>query len=171
MSIDIEQDSRREFVLAMSHTASAVNVVTTDGPAGRFGTTISAMAPVSADTEKPSLLICINWASTTAKPILRNRQFCVNVLSDRQQSIADCFAGRHGSVDPDFKFACADWVQQPQGSPCLVGAVSCFDCRLLDEKLVGTHHVIFGQVEEIISNPGKKALLYSRRRYGCFHDL
>lgn len=171
MSIDVEQDRRRAFVLAMSHTASAVTVVTTDGPAGRFGTTISAMTPVSADADKPSLLICINRASTTAKPILLNRQFCVNVLSDTQQSIADCFAGRHGSRDPDFKFACANWVHQPQGSPRLVGALASFDCRLLDEKLVGTHHVIFGQVEELISNPGKKALLYSRQRYGCFNAL
>ena len=43
-------DLRQRFLAGMSQAACTVNVVTTDGPAGRFGLTISAMASVSADT-------------------------------------------------------------------------------------------------------------------------
>ena len=37
-------DLRQRFLAGMSQAACTVNVVTTDGPAGRFGLTISAMA-------------------------------------------------------------------------------------------------------------------------------
>jgi hypothetical protein len=43
----------------MSHAACTVNVVTTDGAAGRHGVTVSAMVSVSADTPQPTLLVCI----------------------------------------------------------------------------------------------------------------
>ena len=49
---------RQRFLTGMSNAACTVSVVTTDGPAGRFGVTVSAMASVSADTPKPTLLVC-----------------------------------------------------------------------------------------------------------------
>ena len=42
---------RQDFLQGMSFVAATVNVVTTDGPAGRSGVTVSAMSSVSADTE------------------------------------------------------------------------------------------------------------------------
>ena len=41
--------------MGMSHAACTVNVVTTDGVAGRHGVTVSAMVSVSADTPQPTL--------------------------------------------------------------------------------------------------------------------
>ena len=41
---------RQQFLHGMSHAACTVNVVTTDGMAGRHGVTVSAMVSVSADT-------------------------------------------------------------------------------------------------------------------------
>ena len=43
-------DLRQDFLDGMSFVAATVNVVATDGPAGRVGTTVSAMSSVSADT-------------------------------------------------------------------------------------------------------------------------
>ena len=48
---------RQQFLHGMSHAASTVNVVTTDGVAGRHGVTVSAMVSVSADTPQPTLLV------------------------------------------------------------------------------------------------------------------
>ena len=45
--------SGSRFLLGMSHAACTVNVVTTDGVAGRHGVTVSAMVSVSADTPQP----------------------------------------------------------------------------------------------------------------------
>ena len=44
----------RDFVSAMGLAATGVSVVTTDGPAGRFGLTVSA---VSSDSAEP-LVYC-----------------------------------------------------------------------------------------------------------------
>ena len=54
---------RDAFVEAMSRAVSGVSIVTTDGQAGRFGQTVSAMSSVSADP--PLLLVCINRKSPT----------------------------------------------------------------------------------------------------------
>ena len=59
-------DIRQRFLSGMSHAACTVNIVTTDGRAGRSGVTVSAMSSVSADTPKPTLLVCIHHQSITA---------------------------------------------------------------------------------------------------------
>jgi flavin reductase len=40
---------RAAFLEGMSRSAASVSVVTTDGPAGRGGVTVSAMTSISAD--------------------------------------------------------------------------------------------------------------------------
>ena len=49
-----ESELRQRFLSGMSHAACTVNVVTTDGPAGRAGVTVSAMSSVSADDAEAS---------------------------------------------------------------------------------------------------------------------
>ena len=80
------------FIEGMSHAASTVNIVTTDGPAGRAGVTVSAMCSVTADA--PTLLVCVHQKSAACEAILANGVFCVNVLRDDQALISDTFAGR-----------------------------------------------------------------------------
>ena len=77
--MNTDPDLRARFLAGMSHAAATVNVVTTDGAAGRHGVTVSAMSSVSADTAKPTLLVCVNEASASAAAILENGIFCVNV--------------------------------------------------------------------------------------------
>ena len=63
MSRSSDAALREKFIGGMSHAAATVNVVTTDGLAGRGGVTVSAMSSVSADTPRPTLLVCINHQS------------------------------------------------------------------------------------------------------------
>ena len=49
---------RDMFVAAMGHVAAPVAVITTDGPAGRFGITVSSVTSASADP--PMMMACIN---------------------------------------------------------------------------------------------------------------
>ncbi len=132
----------------MSHAAATVNVVTTDGPAGRAGVTVSAMTSVSADTERPTLLVCVHRDSATAPAILENGVYCVNVLRDDQSWLSDTFAGRFRGQLAD-KFDCTEWVPMPSGAPRVVDPLVAFDCRLVSSDLVGTHHVLFGEVADI----------------------
>jgi flavin reductase (DIM6/NTAB) family NADH-FMN oxidoreductase RutF len=158
-------DLRDRFVEGMSFTASSVNVVTTDGPAGRFGVTVSAMASVSADGDQPTLLVCVHHRSRAAAAIITNGVFCVNVLRDDQAHIADHFAGRLRTESGD-KFACAHWVAGSTGAPRVIDPLVAFDCRLLSSDQVGTHHVFFGAVNAIFIAGSGAPLIYTHRSYG-----
>ena len=155
---------RSAFVDAMSRVASTVHIVTTDGPGGRAGATVSAMTSVSADTPMPTLLVCLNRAGRLGRQIQDSGVFCVNVLSSDQSELADVFAGRLGQSQAE-RFSSAEWVEMENGAPGLQGAVARLACRLCMTEGVGTHDVIFGAVEEIDLADGPSALVYADRSY------
>lgn len=156
---------RQAFLDGMSHTACTVNVVTTDGAAGRAGVTVSAMSSVSADGAKPTLLVCVHHQSPTAGKIVENGVFCVNVLQDHQSYISDTFAGRRETGDGD-KFSCADWTTEVTGAPRVIDPLVAFDCRVVSGERVGTHHVFIGEVEAIFSASQGAPLVFAHRAYG-----
>ena len=156
---------RQAFLDGMSHTACTVNVVTTDGAAGRAGVTVSAMSSVSADGDKPTLLVCVHHLSRTAANIVDNGVFCVNVLQDHQAYISDTFAGRRETADGD-KFSCADWTTEVTGAPRVIDPLVAFDCRVVSGERVGTHHVFIGEVEAIFSASQGTPLVFANRAYG-----
>lgn len=153
--------SRTEFRDAMARVCAPVNVVTTNGVAGRGGFTATAMCSVT--DEPPTLLICMNSRSSQAGLFLENRRFCVNVLSREHRELAGLFAGRQ----PDMaeRYVAADWVELPSGNQALADAIVSFDCRLVDTRLVGTHHILFGEVTAMRSRTDGQALLYFDRNY------
>jgi len=165
MSTVTAVDLRSRFLAGMSRTACTVNVVTTDGPAGRAGVTVSAMSSVSADTPAPTLLVCVHHLSPAAAAIRANGRFCVNVLRDDQAPISDCFAGRIRPEGGD-KFACAAWTTGESGSPRLVDALVAFDCRIESCQQVGTHLVFYGAVEAVEATESGAPLIYAGRAYG-----
>ena len=152
---------RSRFVDGMSKAACTVNIVTTDGAAGRAGLTVSAMSSVSADPI--SLLVCVNEQSRACEVIKENQVFCVNVLNEGQSHISDTFAGRH-SVDD--KFSCAEWGALSTGSPVLKDSLANFDCALKKSFKWGSHYIFIGQVEDIADGGEGNPLIYSNRAYG-----
>ena len=156
---------RSAFVDAMSRVAATVHIVTTEGPDGRVGATVSAMTSVSADTPMPTLLVCLNRAGQLGRQIRDNGTFCVNVLSSDQSGLADVFAGRLSQSQAE-RFSSAEWVEMVNGAPGLQGAVARLACRVCMTEGVGTHDVIFGAVEEIELADGASALVYANRSYG-----
>ena len=155
--------SRDRFVAAMSHAATTVNVVTTDGPAGRAGVTVSAMSSVSADSARPTLLICVHHLSPACGAIAENRVFCVNMLRDDQSHIADTFAGRIKPPGPD-KFSCARWTDGR--FPRVIDPLVAFDCELAQDFRVGSHVVYVGEVIDTFILGGHAPLIYANRAYG-----
>ena len=158
-------DLRAKFLGGMSHAACTVNIITTDGAAGRAGVTVSAMSSVSADTPKPTLLVCVHHLSPAAPRIIENGCFVVNVLRDDQAYISDTFAGRFKDVIED-KFDCTDWVAMPSGAPRIVDPLVGFDCKVVSSEKVGTHYVFFGEVQDIFVASGGSPLVYANRAYG-----
>ena len=163
---EADTDLRARFLGGMSQAAATVNVVTTDGPGGRAGVTVSAMSSVSADTPRPTLLVCVHHLAPAAAAILENGVFCVNVLRDDQAFISDTFAGRFGDQVAS-KFDCAEWTTQVTGAPRVVDPLVAFDCRIISHNRIGTHYVFFGEVEDIFTADRGSPLLYANRAYGA----
>ncbi|MEV0262456.1 flavin reductase family protein [Streptomyces sp. NPDC050617] len=159
---------RQDFIAAMGNAATGVTVVATDGPAGRFAQTVSAMCSVTADP--PSLLVCVNERSPLAEAAARNGHFAVSVLSAEQAHVSDVFAGRP-AAGPPYDFGCADWETLATGSPLLRGAAAVFDCRLGDAVVSGTHRVLFGAVTAAAVSPGAHPLVHHARTYGTHRPL
>lgn len=156
---------REAFLGGMSHAACTVNIVTTDGVLGRAGVTVSAMTSVSADTPKPTLLVCVHREASATPYILENRVFCVNLLRDDQSFISDTFAGRFSAENLE-KFDCADWVPMETGAPRVVDPLVAFDCKVISSELIGTHHVLVGEVQDIFTAKRGSPLIYANRAYG-----
>jgi flavin reductase (DIM6/NTAB) family NADH-FMN oxidoreductase RutF len=159
-----DPEARAAFLKAMTMTASTVSIVTTAGPAGRYGATVSAMSSVSADGERPTLLVCMNEKVSASPAIIENGQFCVNVLRDDQAAVSDGFA-RRSALPNDDKFSCTTWSGGQHGQPIIEGALVSFECRLLTRQQVGTHHIFVGEVLHIQAACGGSPLIYSNRAY------
>ncbi|MBF9031493.1 flavin reductase [Rhodobacterales bacterium HKCCE3408] len=153
-----------QFIEGMSRAAASVSVVTTDGPAGRAGVTVSAMTSISADGDRPTMLVCLNASASALPSVLENGCFCINVLTIEQNDVSDIFSGRLPAPGGD-RFACVATETLVTGAPSLKDALVSFDCRLVSAEKIGTHHICIGAVEAVRTKSEGTPLLYGMRRY------
>lgn len=145
---------------AMALLASAVHLVTTQGPGGRAGFTATAVCSVS--DAPPTLLVCLNRGSSAYDAFSRNDVLCVNTLTAGQAAVSSAFGGK---TPMDERFAAAAWGSLATGAPVLEGALVAFDCRIVGRTSVGSHDVLFCEVEAL-AEPGQgEGLVYAARRY------
>jgi flavin reductase len=151
-----------EFTRAMGAAATGVTVVTTEGVAGRFGLTVSAISSVSA--EPPLLLVCVNRRNPCVAAITQNGRFAVNILSEAQTDVARVFSGRPVSGTA-YDFTLHGWHAGKAGMPVLTGAAAHFECEVDTIHDAGTHRIFIGKV--ISADRGDAPpLIYSNRTYG-----
>lgn len=140
-------EMRATFLKAMRQVANSVTVVTTDGPAGRQGATVSSFCSVSADP--PTLLVCLNMESRIYEAVSGNKCFCVNVLPEGSDDIAMRFAGRMDGENPD-RFTGVELDETASG-PAVIKTATSFKCSTQQEIQSGSHTVFIGHVEQIHS--------------------
>ena len=146
----------------MSRVAAAVHVITTGGPAGRGGATMTAVTSVS--DAPPTVLICLNRSGRLATLLRANGVFSVNTLVEGDEHLAGVFAGV-GGLDHEARFGVGEWTVAATGAPVLAGARMAIDCRVSEIGDVGSHAVIFGVVESVHLGPVHPALIYLDRAY------
>ncbi len=146
---------------AMARMGAAVNVITSDGPAGRCGCTASAVCGVT--DQPPMLLVCINRGSRNNTAFKENARLCVNVLDANQQALALRFAAKDMEVHE--RFSEGDWGVLETGSPVLRGAVVSLDCDITFTAEVGTHTVFYCAVRSATSQDNTEALIYFDRGF------
>jgi flavin reductase len=145
---------------AMACLGAAVSIVTTDGGAGRAGFSASAICSVTDDP--PTLLVCINRASSAYAGVIGNQVVCVNVLSARHEPLSRLFGGK---VPADERFAAAAWSTLETGAPVLADCAVAFDCRIANAVNVGTHDVLFCRVVALQRSRCMDNLVYFGRAY------
>lgn len=159
----VKHATREEFRDGMARLSAAVNIVTTDGPAGRAGFTASAVCSVT--DSPPTLLVCLNRSSSAAPAFTENQALCVNTIGPDHLDLAKAFGGR---TPMDARFEGGDWTVGQSGAPILSGAVVSFDCTVTLRQLVGTHEVMFCEVLGVKVQPETSATAYFNR---AFHHL
>ncbi|MDH2349707.1 flavin reductase [Bradyrhizobium sp. SSUT112] len=150
---------REDYCDAMARLGAAVSIVTTDGPAGRAGFTASAVCSVTDDS--PTLLVCMNRASSAYASVTANKIVCVNVLSAQQEPLSRLFGSKAPARE---RFAAAVWSTLETGAPVLADCAVAFDCRIANVTTVGTHDVLFCRVVALQTGPTEN-LIYLGRAY------
>lgn len=154
-------ESAEKFIAAMGLAATGVSVLTTDGAAGRFGLTVSAISSVSVDP--PMILACVNRKSPAVTALDANRVFAVNLLGAHNQAYAETFAGRPREGRP-FDFANHDWRVGTTGLPIVNDATAIFECALEASYDAGSHRIFIGRV--LAAHKGEaEPLVYCNRAF------
>ena len=151
---------KQTFRDAMACLGAAVNIITTDGPAGQAGFTASAVCSVT--DSPPTLLVCLNRSASVWPVFNDNRTLCVNTLSAGQESLSNLFGGKTPMAD---RFAAAGWQTGATGCPRLDEALASFDCRISQVVSVGTHDILFCEIVAITRHPLPQGLVWFDRGY------
>jgi flavin reductase len=149
-----------DFKNAMSLLTSAVNVVTTAGKSGRYGFTASAVCSVT-DTP-PTLLVCMNQASSSHAHFVENKILTVNVLGAQHEDLSKAFSSK---MTAEERFNHAAWTELETGAPILKNALVSFDCQIEQIQAVGTHSVFMCRVVAIQQSQQDESLVYFNRAY------
>ena len=161
-AIPVLDPIKAEFRQAMAHLGAAVNIITSNGPGGRCGITASAVCSVT-DTP-PMLLICINRNSAMHAILEQNVHLCVNVLPGHHEELAKHFSGMT-KMPMAERFEIPVWNCGTNDVPVLKDALASFQGRITELKPVGSHSVIFMEIDQITIAANGDSLIYFARNF------
>lgn len=152
------------FREAMSACAAGVHIITTNGQAGRYGITMTAVTSIT--DQPPTVMLCINNQARIVPLLEANGRLCINVLAANQQDAAEHFAGIT-RLTPEERFLHHIWAEGPTGQPQVTGALAHMHGDIVQHTTVGTHRVLFVEIGHIsVHDTDSPALTYFRRRFG-----
>jgi flavin reductase (DIM6/NTAB) family NADH-FMN oxidoreductase RutF len=149
---------------AMRQLVSGVCVVTAGVGEDRTGATVTSATSLSIDP--PTMIVCLNHKASVLPIIRHHRHFCINILADNHQEIAERFAGRTG-LQGAARYSGIRWSGLSTGAAALDDALAAIDCRLDRDVDWYSHAVVLGSVEQMRVGTGN-ALVYSHGRYGSY---
>ncbi len=150
------------FATPWRSLSAAVNVVTTEGPAGRCGITATAVCSVT-DTP-PTLMVCINRNSAMNPVFQGNGRLCVNVLNHEQEMMARHFAGMTG-VSMEDRFRLEEWQLGALGQPVLRNTLASLEGEIEQIQSIGTHQMYLVQIKQIALSEAGNGLIYFKRNF------
>ncbi len=134
-----------QMKLAMRRLAASVSVISA---ANRHGDpfAMTATSVTSLSLEPPALLICVSSWAAIHQALSEGQPFCVNILNNKQQSIAEICS--QGPENRD-RFAIGNWQFNADNTPYIADAQANLFC-VNDKSICYASHTIFiGQVDKI----------------------
>ncbi len=148
--------SGADLKAAMRELAGGVCVITVGDADTRTGLTATSLVPVSLDP--PEVLVTINQQSSSFPELMATRRFGVNLLAQRQQPIAERFAGK-GGVRGTARYEGARWQRSDRGVWLLQDALAALECDAEHIWLHRTHALVIGRVRSVMRNGAPQAPL------------
>ncbi|MBI2862751.1 MAG: flavin reductase [Chloroflexi bacterium] len=159
--------TKEEFRRAMGLFATGVTVVTT-----RLGDTLHGMtanAVCSVSLEPLMVLVCVDQQNDTHDLLQESGIFAVNILSEKQQHLAETFAIKRSPHD-DHRLESLPLRFGSTGAPILEGCLAYLDCRVVAQYPGGDHTIFLGQVVEVAAPGSDDPLLYFQSRYASLAE-
>ncbi|WHQ69798.1 flavin reductase family protein [Methylorubrum extorquens] len=148
---------------AMRRLVGGVVVITAGTGEDRVG--LTATSAVSLSVDPPTMLVCVNRASSTWPVIARRRHFCVSILGAGQQATAERFAGI-GGLRGAARYRGADWTIMESGASGLTEAQAIVDCALEDVIERHSHAILLGAVRAVrLNRMERPSLAYGGGRF------
>ena len=131
------------FRRVMGQFTTGVTIVTTRSQEAIAGLTVNSFTSVSLN---PLLiLVCIDARSQSLSLIREGGVFAVNILSQEQEALSNCFAS--ASEERYNYFRHNRHYVAATGAPVLAGTLGFIDARVTAEYPGGDHAIFLGQVE------------------------
>jgi flavin reductase (DIM6/NTAB) family NADH-FMN oxidoreductase RutF len=150
---------------AMRQWSTGVTVVATEYGGIRHGMTVNSFTSISLTP--PLVLVSLERSTRTHGLVEKARYFGITILSDEQQEVSDCFAGRHNENSDRFKNT--EIYNLVTGAPFIKGGLAYLDCRLVAQYEAGTHTLYIAEVVALLNYPetggSGNPLLYYDRAY------
>ena len=151
------------FRTVMGHFVTGVTVVTALDADQPQGITVNALSSVSL--EPPLVMVALDRRRFITPTVRAAGRFAVNILSETQQALSDCFAGADVTPGRD-EFCGASWHRGETGLPLVDGAIASLECTVVETFSAGDHDLFIGQVDALTTEAtDTDPLLYYRRRY------
>lgn len=152
----IDEGAYREVAGRFATGVAVITAADSEGPVG-----FTAQSFTSVSLEPPLVSVCPGKGVASWARIAPTGKFCVNVLSEGQESLSRTFATKEAD-----KFAGVGYSTDlcPAG-PVLDGILAWIGCRIVAEHEGGDHVIVVGEVEDLGVGPGKRPLLFYRGGY------
>lgn len=142
------------FRLAFRRFPSGVAIVTTVGPGGPLGVTITSLRSLSA--EPPLLAFSLLRTASTWPAFTAERRFLVHLPGADQADLA----ARFSTSGIDRFAAPTRWSRTADGLPCLQGAETVLTCEKAHQVPIGEADLIVGTVLGVVHRPARSPLVY-----------
>ena len=147
--------------LALRRLASAVAVVSCRDGWTRHAMTATAVNAMSIDP--PSMIVCVNRATTFHGAISTAKRFAINILHRSQIEIS---IGCGGKTRGEDRFGHGAWGEEDE-VPILTDAQACVVCTKEAKFDFGSHSIFIGRVTSVGIYGEVDPLIYVDGRYTC----